>query len=103
MTTEFLGESEIGFVPYGAGIVVYTPPVETKSESGLDLSQADSLQASYPIRGRIVATGPWSAYKVGTEVLVRRYVGVQLEVDGDPNYWFFNEDQDQVLGRFETD
>lgn len=97
-----VGGSEIGFIPADSGIVVYTPPVERESEAGLDLSQADSLDASYPVRGRVVAFGPYvpDEYRIGTEVLVKRYVGIQMEVEGDPNYWYFDLNDRQVMGRF---
>jgi co-chaperonin GroES (HSP10) len=98
----FYGETNIDFIPMENCVVVYTPPVEKRSEAGLHLDMVDSLDASLPVRGTVVARGPWTqdAYGLGADVLVRRYVGTQMVVDGDDNYWYFDLSQGHVLGRF---
>lgn len=94
-------QSEIGFWPSTGLVVVYAPPPERESESGLDLSQAESLDAHLPQRGTVVATGQYTSYALGEDVMIRRYVGIQMEVDGDRNYWILNEDANEILGRFD--
>lgn len=109
-TERYMGESEIGFYPHTNYVVVYAPPPsrdkEIETEDGkvkLDLSQADSLDASLPLRGTVVAKGAWvNSYDLGDEVLIKRYTGIQIEVDGDTDYWILNIINGEVLGRFDT-
>ena len=96
----------IGFEPVDHIVIVHCPPVEKKSASGLDLSQVESLDANLPRVGTVVALGrdaKWR-FNLGDQVLVKRYCGTQLAIDGDDNYWALklNAYTDEVLGRFPT-
>lgn len=103
-TPEEKGQSDIPveeyFQPEYPYIVVYAPPPERKSASGIDLSAAESLDANLPINGTVVASSVHNSFEVGDQVLIRRYAGIRAEFNGEPNYFFLNTERGEVLGRF---
>lgn len=94
----------VRFTPFTSYLVVLADPIERSSESGLDLSLAESLDANFPLSGTVVAAGEFAAiyYDVGDHVMFRRYAGIQVAFNGNPNYWILEPAKGELLGRFDT-
>lgn len=99
---EWQAASYIGFIPAPHTIVVYFPPKDIRrTAGGIHLDMVDSLDASLPMRGVVVAHGEFSGpYQLDVEVLAKRYVGTQIVVEGDDNFWVYDTNSSHILGYY---